>query len=77
MVKRGEPAFGDGSNQEPELDAAASPPRVIDSDRLRREPRWDWRLIGSHGPVHTLWTRRSTNVLLGRPSRQGGGRRIG
>jgi hypothetical protein len=38
----------------------------------RTKPSGDWRRhAGSHGSVKSFWTRRGTNVLLGRPCRQG------
>jgi hypothetical protein len=55
-----------------ELDAGSPSPAAVTADRPNRKPFGDWRRhAGSHGSVKLFWIRGGTNVLLGRPCRQG------
>ncbi len=57
-----------------ELDAGSPSPAAVKADRTHRKPSGDRRRhAGSHSTVRLLWIRCATNVLLGRPSRQGAG----
>jgi Protein of unknown function (DUF4238) len=57
-----------------ELDAGSPSPAAVTADRPQRKPSGDWRRhAGSHGSVKFFWMRGGTNVLLGRPCRQGAG----
>lgn len=73
--RSGEPGTVTGlSTNCTELDAGSSSPAVATADRPHRKPSGDWRRhAGNHCTVQLNWMRDGTNVLLGRPSRQGAG----
>jgi hypothetical protein len=55
-----------------ELDAGSPSPAAVTADRPNRKPSGDWhRHAGNHCSVKFFWMRGGTNVLLGRPCRQG------
>jgi hypothetical protein len=57
-----------------ELDAGSPSPAAVTADRPHRKPSGDWsRHAGSHRSVKPFWMWWGTNVLLGRPCRQGAG----
>ena len=57
-----------------ELDAGSPSPAAVTADRPHRKPSGDWRRhAGNHGSVKFFWMRGGTNILLGRPCRQGAG----